>query len=179
MSFMSKAKGLGLLVIGAAGGAAASHFLDPDRGRTRRAKAADQLGSAARTGLREAERQLDYTAGVMKGAALEAAKTVTPERDLDDRTLKHKVESEVLGHVDVPTGEVLVSARDGVVELRGQVPSQNGMDEIVSRTRSLAGVRGVDNLMHLPGEPAPTTQSARAASGEVAEDVETSDTTVG
>lgn len=179
MSFMSKVKGLGLLVIGAAGGAAASHFLDPDRGRTRRAKAADQLGAAARTSLREAERQLDYTAGRVKGAAVEAAKTFAPERDLDERTLKHKVESEVLGHVDVPTGEVLVSARGGVVELRGQVSTQSQIDEILNRTRDVQGVRGVENLLHLPGQPAPNTAAAEAASADVAEDVETSDTSDG
>lgn len=179
MSFMSKVKGLGLLVIGAAGGAAASHFFDPVHGRTRRAKAADQLGAAARSGLREAERQVDYTTGRVKGAAIEAAKTFEPERELDERTLKHKVESEVLGHVDVASGEVVVTARDGIVELRGQVSSQNQIDEIVRRTRDLAGVRGVENLLHLPGQPAPNTAAAAAASGDTAEGVETSDTTVG
>lgn len=169
MSFMSKVKGLTLLSIGAAAGATVSYFMDPDRGRSRRAQATDQLGAAARSAVDEARKQADYAAGQAKGAVIES---VTPPRHVgDDRTLKAKVESEVLGHVDgVNSGDIVVTAHDGIVGLRGQVASREVADELIRRTRSLPEVRGVEDLLHLPGQPAPNAAAAEAASERAADD---------
>ena len=51
-----------------------------------------------------------------------------------------------------------VNAQHGVVQLRGQVESPQLIDELVARTRSVQGVREVENLLHLPGSPAPMHQ---------------------
>ncbi len=176
MSFVSKVKGLGLLAIGAAGGVAVTYFLDPDRGRARRAQTTDQLGAKVRSTARQARKQADYAAGRAVGVVAEGLPTESPPGE--DQTLKAKVESEVLGHVDgVSPGEIVVTARDGVVELRGQVPTRDTSEELVGRTRRVTGVRDVVNLLHLPGEPAPNVASAREASQQAAEASEDRGTT--
>lgn len=160
---MGRIKGLALMFIGAAGGAAAAYYADPDRGRTRRARTADQIGAALRDGLDTVENQIDYQAGQAKGAVAE--RIDTGARDYDPRTLQSKIESEVLGHVDgVPSGEIVVVVEDDTVTLRGPVPTEDQIDEIVRRTRELGPVRAVRNELHLPGEPAPTSQEPIEAS---------------
>jgi hypothetical protein len=50
-----------------------------------------------------------------------------------------------------------VNAEYGVIYFRGEVPSREVMDELTARGRAVDGVRAVENLTHLPGEPAQTT----------------------
>lgn len=163
MSFMSKVKGLGLLAVGAAGGAVAAYFFDPDRGTSRRAQASDQLAAAARDAVENAERQMEYQAGQVQGAVVEAVDG-GGETPTDDRTLKHRVETRVLGLGDVPKGDITVHAERGTVQLRGEVGSPDLIDRIVAATREVDGVRGVENLLHLPGQPEPVTAAPREAS---------------
>jgi osmotically-inducible protein OsmY len=66
------------------------------------------------------------------------------------------VETEIFRDPDVPKGQINVQVNDGVVELRGEVPRPEMIEELVERTRKVPEVRGVENLLHLPGTPAPT-----------------------
>ena len=98
--------------------------------------------------------------GQLKGAAT----TVTPgagrdpaEERLNDPALVSKVESEVFRDDSLPKGSISVNAEYGVVYFRGEVPSQEVMEELTKRARGVDGVRAVENLTHLPGEPARTT----------------------
>jgi osmotically-inducible protein OsmY len=98
--------------------------------------------------------------GQLKGAAT----TVTPgagrdpaEERLNDPALVSKVESEVFRDDSLPKGSISVNAEYGVVYFRGEVPSQELMEELTKRARGVDGVRAVENLTHLPGEPARTT----------------------
>ena len=75
--------------------------------------------------------------------------------EYDDATLAHKVESVIFRGADVPKGQILVNAQHGVVQLRGEVPSQDILDALVERTRDVQGVQDVESLLHLPGTPAP------------------------
>lgn len=75
--------------------------------------------------------------------------------DVDDTTLTHKVESEIFRDDSVPKGQINVNAQEGVVQLRGEVPSEEMVSDLVEKTRSVDGVRDVENLLHLPGSPAP------------------------
>jgi osmotically-inducible protein OsmY len=97
--------------------------------------------------------------GQLKGAAT----NVTPgagrepaEERLNDPALARKVESEVFRGEDLPKGSISVNAEYGVIYLRGEVPSRELMDELTVRARGVDGVRAVENLTHLPGEPAKT-----------------------
>ncbi len=154
-------KGFFGLLFGSAIGAAATYFFDPDRGRSRRVQAKDQARAAARSASDQAGRKARKATSDAKGK-VEAWKGA--ERGYEppnDETLKAKVESELFAHPDVPKGDVLVTVRDAVVELRGQVASRDLADQIEQYTRDIAGVSGVENLLHLPGEEAPAPEPTR------------------
>ena len=61
-------------------------------------------------------------------------------KDYDDATLKAKVESELFRSEHEVKGAVDVNAQEGVVQLRGELPSQGLIDTLVERpctTRSV------------------------------------------
>ena len=76
-------------------------------------------------------------------------------KDYDDWTLKAKVESELFRDEHDVKGAVNVNAQEGVVQLRGQLPSLDLIDALVERTRKIHGVKDVENLLHTPGTEAP------------------------
>lgn len=80
------------------------------------------------------------------------------EERLNDPALARKVESEIFRDSEVPKGDISVNAEYGVIYLRGQVSDNQAMEELVARARAVDGVRGVENLTHLPTETAPTKQ---------------------
>jgi osmotically-inducible protein OsmY len=139
-------------------GAALMWLFDPAAGRRRRALVRDRslgfLRSGARSGLRAGRGVGSEAYGVGKKAmhVREQPKT------FDDVTLKNKVETALFRDADAPKGQVDVNAQDGVVQLRGQVESAQLIDELVERVRNVQGVRDVENLLHVPGTPAPMHQ---------------------
>ena len=139
----------------AAIGAALTYFLDPNNGRRRRAMARDRiLAFFRRTGQRGEQ--------LARGAAAEAygvTQKVThmkeePKPSPDDVTLTRKVETEIFRDADVPKGQINVNVEEGKVVLRGEAPNAEMIDELVAKARKVQGVQGVENLLHLPGEPA-------------------------
>jgi hypothetical protein len=76
-------------------------------------------------------------------------------RDYDDWTLKAKVESELFRDEHEVKGAVNVNAQEGVVQLRGELPSRDLIDALVERTAKIQGVKDVENLLHTPGTEAP------------------------
>ena len=47
---------------------------------------------------------------------------------------------------------------DGVVQLRGEVSSPDMIRDLETKTRKVTGVRDVENLLHVHGQPAPMHQ---------------------
>jgi osmotically-inducible protein OsmY len=141
--------------VGAVLGAVAAYFGDPDSGRRRRHVTRDRfLGLLRRTG-RRAERAGRGVAAEAYGVSQKVQHLREEEKEFDDVTLARKVESEIFRDPHVPKGQINVDAADGVVSLRGQVDRPELIDELVERTRKVQGVRDVENLLHLPGSPAP------------------------
>ena len=106
-----------------------------------------------------AKTYVDRYAGKAKGVATNVAPGAGREpadERLNDPALAQKVESEVFRDDALPKGSVSVNAEYGVIYFRGEVPSQEVMDELTTRARAVDGVRAVENLTHLPGEPART-----------------------
>jgi osmotically-inducible protein OsmY len=106
-----------------------------------------------------AKAYVDRYAGQAKGAATNVAPDVgrqAAEERLNDPALARKVESEVFRDEAVPKGSISVNAEYGVIYFRGEVPTRDVMDELTTRARGVDGVRAVENLTHLPGEPAKT-----------------------
>jgi hypothetical protein len=127
-------KGLWTATAGAAG-AAVAYFLDPDRGRARRAQTKDQAAAALRRRKADAEREARYLEGRAEGAAVEArgGGQPRPEDDVDDTQ-------------------------------RGQVGSEEEKRRVEEAAGAAAGVREVQSWLHLPGQPAPNKAEALRAS---------------
>ena len=79
----------------------------------------------------------------------------THPKHYDDATLKDKVESELFRDEHEVKGSISVNAQEGVVQLRGELPSPDLIDALVARTRQIHGVKEVESLLHLPGTEAP------------------------
>jgi osmotically-inducible protein OsmY len=147
-----------LAAIGVAG-AAAQYFLDPEQGARRRNEARDRALALVRQGGAEASRKASYAAEQAKGAAQQAKQTVAtdePKPALTDQELAHKVESIIFRDPDAPKGQVNVDAVGTTVTLRGQVDSQEIVDDLERQAKEIPEVGEVENLLHLPGTPAPT-----------------------
>ncbi len=86
-----------------------------------------------------------------------------PNPDMIGEDLAHKVESIVFRGDDVPKGDINVDAVGNVVTLRGQAQSAEMIGQIVERTEAIAEVQRVENLLHLPEEPAPNWPSPEDA----------------
>ena len=74
----------------------------------------------------------------------------------DDATLAHKVETEIFRDADIPKGRINVNAENGKVVLRGEVEQPELIQDLEKRTKKVQGVQEVENLLHVPGTPAPT-----------------------
>jgi hypothetical protein len=121
------------------------YFFHPQKGEARRARfTAELAGLIGRRG----EPLGDFGKGG-SDAAVQAP---------NDETLAHKVETELFRDAEVPKGQINVNAQDGVVQLRGEVPNEDMIEDLVDKTRSVQGVLDVENLLHTPGQPAPMHQ---------------------
>jgi hypothetical protein len=149
---------------GVAGGAAGAYFLDPQQGKRRRNVALDRLTALLRRGKAESERRARYAAGVARGAAAEATGAGEGSADLPDPDLANKVRSEIFRDRDAPKGDVNVNAENGIVYLRGEVGSADEREKLATGARQVKGVRDVVNLLHLPGDAAPTKEAVAAGS---------------
>ena len=149
--------------LGAAAGAAAAHFLDPESGRKRRNQMRDQAQSTATSAASAVQTQAQHAAGMVKGAASAATPSGTRLQDPDDVTLARKVETEIFRPHDAPKGTVSVDVQAGVVYLRGEAPPE-WIDRLGSGARAVAGIQGVKNLLHTPGTPTPAAEPRFLAS---------------
>jgi osmotically-inducible protein OsmY len=111
-----------------------------------------------------AKRYAEQAKGVVTSATPGAGREPAEER-LNDPALARKVESEIFRGQELSKGNISVNCEYGVVYLRGEVPDREQMDALVDRTRKVDGVRGVENLTHLPNEAAPTKDEAGSKAG--------------
>jgi osmotically-inducible protein OsmY len=152
---MAEKRSLRQFLLGGALGTLGTLFLDPQQGRRRRKQLVDRtVGLFHRTG-RRAERAGRGVGARVYGMSQQVQHLKEEPKDFDDVTLTRKVESEIFRDADVPKGQINVNVQEGVVQLRGEVPSPDMLDDLVAKTRKVQGVRDVENLLHLPGTPAP------------------------
>lgn len=147
----------GRLLAAAAGiglGAVASYLFDPERGRARRARFADQAAAGMRRLAHRAGQIGRLQAGRLEGLAEGIVHRGDAPPSLDDASLAQKVETELFRKRSVPKGTINVNVEDGVVVLRGEVADESLKGRIESQAARIEGVESVRNLLHLPGEPA-------------------------
>lgn len=143
------------LGIGAALGAVGAWFLDPSNGKRRRHVTRDRIRAFFRGGARKTSRLGRTVTAHGYGVVKKAAHLREEPKEYDDATLKAKVETELFRFEHEVKGAVDVNAQHGVVQLRGELPSQTLIDTLVARTRSIHGVRDVESLLHTTGTEAP------------------------
>jgi osmotically-inducible protein OsmY len=134
-------------------GAALAYFFDPDNGRKRRKETFKRSAKAFRQAGRRGQ------GAVSQAQALKQKATHRKEQEKpqpDDVTLARKVESEIFRSPDVPKGQINVNVEDGVVYLRGELEQPDLIRDLEAEARKVQGVRGVENLLHVPGQEAPT-----------------------
>jgi len=163
-----KKKKRSILAAGALG-ASVAYFLDPDRGKTRRAKALDQVRAAFRRFGRRSGRLARKAESDAHAAWQRATHPVPENPPTDDETLKQKVETELFGKPGVAKGKIVVNVEDGVVVLRGEVDNTEQMTDLAALALKIPGVAGVQNLLHLPQEPPPNKAAARRASAKASD----------
>ena len=145
------------VITGALAGAVAVYFLDPQRGRARRAQFVDWSGARLRR-ARGALEQLKMRTG--SSAAPFPQRMVSlrsGSRPDDDMTLRDRVEGEVFRNPDFPRGQINIDVSSGVVRIRGQVDNAFQIANVEKAVLKVPGVSGVENLLHVDGTPAANT----------------------
>jgi osmotically-inducible protein OsmY len=146
------------LLFGAAIGAAAAWFLDPRDGTRRRNVARDKAAKYARQGRRQVVGQATRAGTTLKGKATAVApgsgRAPAGER-LNDPALQAKIESEVFRDAGAPKDRVSVNVEDAIAYLRGELEDHSTIERLREAAGKVDGVRGVESLLHTPGEPAP------------------------
>src|SRR5215211_6003850 len=156
------------ILFGAAIGAATAWFLDPNDGTRRRNVLRDKTMKYARKGKSEVASKATYTGTAIKGkatAVVPGTGREPAEERLNDPALQAKIESEVFREADVPKAQVSVNVENGIAWLRGEVADRATISRLHQATANVDGVRGVENLLHTPGQPAPTKDESHTTAG--------------
>ena len=132
-------------LMGTAIGMALMYLLDPDRGRSRRARLADKAAAGARDIAEAVATGVEYQKGVVKGAVHEVADSMRPERQFDDETLLQKVRSEAVGRLNGSTSDLEIDISNGEVRLSGSLSSAAERDRLIDLIRQVEGVSGIDD----------------------------------
>jgi len=135
-------------------GAARAFFFDIDRGRYRRNQARDRIAGFARRAWRRFRRQARYTVTEIAGTGQRLTHLRPENSSPDEVTLAQRVESQIFRDPGVPQGRINLNVEDGVVVLRGQLERPEQIRHLEASVRKVPGVKGVKNLLHLPGAPA-------------------------
>jgi len=137
------------------------YFFDPERGRTRRAQFMDWSGARLRRGQRALDQVVKRTGDSASTLPQRMVRLQTGPRPVDDLTLKDRVESEIFRSPDLPKGQINFDVESAVVTVRGQVDNALQIAKIEKAVLKVPGVRGVENLLHVDGTPAPNKAEAR------------------
>ena len=129
------------------------YYFDSQMGRTRRAKLVDQASSWLRRSPDKTGKKARYLAGQATGVAHEmSTATRSDQMSPNDPALEDKIRSEVFGTLGELKGKVNVNVEQGTATLRGELESQELIEDLEQRTRKVTGVLDVVNLLHLPGQ---------------------------
>jgi hypothetical protein len=146
------------------GSAALTMLCDPRQGRRRRAMFRDQgMARMRRIGRSMTSMWRGATADAY-GVSHRIVHLVPRETDIpDDETLCQRVESQLFRDRHIPKGDINITAEHGTLILRGEMDSAQDISHLEDRVRRMSGVRGVQNLLHPRGTPAPNKERSRMA----------------
>jgi hypothetical protein len=129
-------------VAGAMAGAVMQYLFDPQVGRTRRVRLADQAAARMRDLKRGADRKLRYQKGRIQGLVYETFERGEGDAPADDEVVLQRIRSSVIGPYPGDLSGLDLRIESGVVILTGTAPQQVRRN-LVDQIRQVAGVRGV------------------------------------
>lgn len=132
-------------------GALAMYFLDPQEGRTRRARLRDKLVRLEHVSEEAAHATRRDVSNRARGLVAELRARLQPET-VDDQVLVERVRAKAGRAVSHPHA-LHIDARSGVVILSGDVLAAEIVPLIV-RVRTVRGVHGVENHIMVHSDPA-------------------------
>lgn len=131
-------------LVGVGVGAALMYFLDPDRGKRRRALVRDKVESAGNKATDYVEKMGRDIQNRAYGMVAET-KSILKGEGVTDDVLVDRVRAK-LGRYDVHMGAVEVAAQDGVVTLTGPILADE-LPTILRATRFVRGVKDINNQL--------------------------------
>lgn len=156
------------ILISGIAGAGLMYFLDPQVGKRRRTTLRDRTGGMIRHTSRRVASVGRRTSATVYGLRQKMTHRRPEEISFPNNPdLVARVESERFRDPDIPKGSININAEyDGKIVVRGQVEDAGQIKAIERAIKQVRGVWEVENLLHLPGTPAPNKQAARAAGHE-------------
>jgi osmotically-inducible protein OsmY len=145
---------------GLAIGAWVAYLFDPQHGRRRRHMLRDRSIATVRRFARRSRRGASLFVAEIRGFVAKATHLRERPKHVNDETLAQKVMSEAFRSPDAPKGDVNVNVEGGRVVLRGQVATNELIEDLERRVRKVAGVQEVENLLHTPPRKKPRTRTA-------------------
>jgi osmotically-inducible protein OsmY len=137
---------LGLIALGGL----IMYLVDPDRGRSRRARLADQAEARSRDVADAVSATARYQAGVVKGVAHDVADVFTSdENGYDDEKLRQKVRSEAIGPTDLGDADIEIDVTDGEVSVRGSLSDDKVRRRLLKAIEKVDGVRSVEDQLEM------------------------------
>jgi hypothetical protein len=141
------------------------YLLDLERGRRRRNMLRDRLMARLRRLGRTVRGMWRAAAAETYGVSHRIVHLVPQTTDVpDDETLRQRVESQLFRDRHIPKGSLNINSEHGMLILRGELDSPIEIAQLEERVRRIPGVRGVHNLLHPRGTPAPNKARSRMAS---------------
>jgi hypothetical protein len=139
-------------------GAAVAYLFDPISGDARRTRLRARIMTVARRGRTVETARAPLSEDVVPKPSAEISDTPEEPRKnaialgpgatpMDDEAIASRIRTEVFGRPDLQTGRIVIDVVRGVAFLRGEMKDGHAIEEIMDRTRSVPGVRGVHNLI--------------------------------
>lgn len=177
--------GMRSFVVAAILGGGLAYFLDPKSGSQRRGKVTGRFGSSSSfpgssdgwsssstatssSGSSTGSSSPTSTAAGPTGGPANTASGSHDNVDPDDNTLRDRIESEIFRDEETSREHINISVIGGVVEIRGEQPTQADIDALIQRVRGIRDVLGVHSYLHLPGTDAPNKAEVIQASEDAA-----------
>src|SRR5579864_2616232 len=165
---MSRRRAALMCIMSGVAGGLMVFLLDPMLGRRRRHMARDRMLARMRRIGRGFKAIWRGAAAETQGMSHRIVHLVPQATEVaDDETLRQRVESQLFRDRHIPKGDLNINCEHGMVILRGELDSPIEIAQLEARVRRIAGVRGVQNLLHPHGTPAPNKQRSWAASEPV------------
>jgi hypothetical protein len=138
------------------------YFFDHDRGRRRRNMLRDRFTARLRRLSRAMGGVWREAAAETYGVSHRIVHLVPRATEVaDDETLTQRVESQLFRDRHIPKGNLNITCEHGTVILRGELDSSADIARIEERVQRVPGVRGIQNLLHPQGTPAPNKERSR------------------